>query len=211
MPPPRDWAPVVLKHDCPRESDPDPGAHPRRADCMGRGGAANLHLQPFRKRFFCSWPGNQRLQTAAACDLRSPPEHCAWRWAQSLHSVNTCWAAACNDTKMKYKGEIKYIKAFIRRTAWFSLSLAWFLLCPGHVGSVLIFMASAPLMYHHFISSAVLPVDPFLLWLLLDWTRPPGLMREGGPRRRPSSSGSFHAVSPPCWRKAEAVLVASFS
>lgn len=43
-------------------------------------------------------------------------EHWALSCAQSMHSVNTCWFAASNDTKMKYKGK-RYIKVLIRRTA----------------------------------------------------------------------------------------------
>lgn len=70
----------------------------------------------------------------------------AWGQAQGRHSINTCWLAASDDTKMKYKGKIKYIKALIRPIARLSLRLSWFLLCPGHVGSVLIFMASISLM-----------------------------------------------------------------
>lgn len=93
--------------------------------------------------------------------LEISPECWVGSWAQSMHSVNTCWFPASNDTEMKYKGRIKYIKILIRHTAWFSLRLSWFLLCPGHVGSVLIFMASVSLMHCHFHLLHVCPYWPF--------------------------------------------------
>lgn len=72
-----------------------------------------------------------------------------------------------NDTKMKYKGKIKYIKVLIRLSAWFSLRLSWFLLCPGYVGSVLIFMASVSPMCCHFHLLRGRLYTLFLSWCIL--------------------------------------------
>lgn len=65
-------------------------------------------------------------------------------------SKYTCWFASSEATEVKYKRKVKYIKVLIRCPAWFSLRLSWFLLCPGRVGSVLIFMASGSLMCCYF-------------------------------------------------------------
>lgn len=215
MPPPGDWTWVVLKQDCPWESHPDPGAHPSRAGCVGGGGAVNLHLQAFRRRFRGPLARKAEVADRRSLPREEPPELCACRWAPSLRSMNTRWAAVCDDSKMKHKGEIKYIKALLRRTARFSLSLAWFRLCPGHVGTVLIPTASAFLTRCHFIAAAaILPAGPFPSVTPFRPNQTPRTdARVGAPSASlsPSSSGAFHALSPPGERRAEAVLLASFS
>lgn len=106
--------------------------------------------------------GTPHVPNQCRAQFETSPERWALGSAQSVHSINTCWFAASNDTEMKYKGKIKYIKALIKCTAWFSLRLSWFLLCPGHVGSVLIFMASVSLLCRHFPLLQGSPPLPFL-------------------------------------------------
>lgn len=138
---------------------------------------------------------------AHSSKLEMSPGCWAQSWAQSMHSINTCWFAASNDTKMKYKGKIKYMKVLIRHTVWLSLRLSWFLLCPGHVGAVLIFMASVSLMCHCFHLLHISPHWPlpflthFRLNRILRSNKDENPYSSQRVCRSPSSLISFHCFS----------------